>query len=175
MELFRFREMLGDPEVNGDVDRDWSALESSYEASLPGDYKTFVSAYGPGCVNDQLYLFHPRAAGGDEGLGLESLWQQAAYAYGELSRSNPEMYPYPVYPAKGGCVPVARSISGNYVFLMPLAEGAQEWCVVVDMGEWITLEMSFTDFLWAALREELFVPVIEGEPSFERIGGVEPY
>ncbi len=175
MELFRFREILGTPHVNGDVRRDWIAQESSYGGSLPDDYKDVVSAYGPGCINDQLYLFHPRAVGGDEGLGLDLLWKQAARTYGELSRSNPEMYPYPVYPMKGGCVPVARSISGNYVFLMPPSEGTEEWCVAVDMGEWVVLEMSFTDFLWAALLEELPIPVIEGEPSFERVGIVEPY
>lgn len=157
------------------MQRDWITQESSYGGSLPGDYKGLVSAYGPGCINDQLYLFHPRAAGGEEGLGLDLLWQQAAHTYSELSRSDPEMYPYPVYPAKGGCVPVARSTSGNCVFLMPPSEETQEWRIAVDMGEWVVLEMSFTDFLWSALVEELPIPVIEGNPSFECVGTVEPY
>lgn len=38
------------------------------------------------------------------------------------------------------------------------------------MGAWFVFDMTFTDFLRAALRDELDVPVIQGEPSFERIG-----
>ena len=86
------------------------------------------------------------------------------------------MYPYPVYPTPGGCIPIARSTSGNHVFLAPpiaTEPDERDWSVVVDMGQWVHLPMSFTDFLWAALRGELDVPVIEGDPSFESIGVVE--
>lgn len=160
--------------LNGDVQRDWRALEERFTVSLPYDYKEFVTAYGPGCVNDQLYLFHPRAADGDDSLRLETLWEQASYAFSELRRSAPEMYPYPVYPATGGLVPVARSISGNHVFITPPPAGGNAWSVILEMGQWIPVQMSFTEFMWAALREELGIPIIEGEPKFEQIGTVEP-
>ncbi|WP_405931274.1 SMI1/KNR4 family protein [Streptomyces sp. NBC_00827] len=172
--ISRFREFLGQPSANGDVECDWGVLEERTRVTLPYDYKEFVTAYGPGSVNGQLYLFHPRAVDGDQGLRLEYLWDQAGYAYRELTLSNPDLYPYPVYPAKGGCVPIARSVSGNHVLLMPPGEGSEEWRVVFDMGQWVVLEMNFTDFLWAAPREELFVPVIDGEPCFERIGDIDP-
>lgn len=174
MEISRFRELLGQPPVNGDVERDWRLLEARSRTALPNDYKKFVTAYGPGCVNDQLYVFHPRAAGGDERLHLEALWEQASYAYSELSRNAPEMYPYPVRPEHGGCIPVARSVSGNHVFLAPPGVAGREWSVLLDMGQWVSLSMSCTDFLWLALRGELEVPVIEGEPSFQSVGTVEP-
>ncbi|MFF3329347.1 SMI1/KNR4 family protein [Streptomyces sp. NPDC002888] len=153
--------------------RDWQALEAQSGLILPDDYKEFVSAYGPGCVNDQLYVFHPRAAGGSEGLRLEILWEQASSAYSELSREAEEMYPYPIHPEPNGCVPIARSTSGNHVFLSPGRTGGADWFVVLDMGQWIPLQMSFTEFLWAALHEELDVPVIEGEPMFDPVGFVE--
>ncbi|MEU5825952.1 SMI1/KNR4 family protein [Streptomyces sp. NPDC047803] len=175
MDILRFRELLGRPQVDGTVQSDWEGLESRHGVSLPTDYKEFVSAFGPGCLNGQLYVFHPRASGGDDGLRLESLWRQAAQTYGTLYQSDPEMYPYSMYPADGGCIAVARSISGNYVFLLPDKSRAHHWSVVVEMGEWAVLEMSFTDFLWAALNEELYVPVLEGEPSFEPIGGLEAF
>ncbi len=173
MGLSRIGEFLGPPLVNGNVNRDWEETERRYGAVLPADYKQFVSAYGPGCINEQLYIFHPRAARGEDGLRLESLWEQAALAYGELSRSHPEMYPYPVHPAPGGCVAVARSISGNHVFLMPPSDGVSEWRVVVEMGQWFVLELKFTEFLRQALNGELFLPVIGGDPSFEPLGSVE--
>ncbi|MGW4750725.1 SMI1/KNR4 family protein, partial [Streptomyces sp. NPDC004290] len=174
MDISRFCELLGQPSVNGDMGRDWQELEVRTGVSLPDEYKRFVSAYGPGCVNDQLYLFHPRAVEGGEGLRLESLWEQASFAYAELSRSVPEMYPHPVHPAVGGCVPVARSVSGNHVFLAPPQIVGGGWSVVLEMGDWLSLPMSFTEFLWAALRGELGIPVIEGEASFEPVGAVEP-
>ncbi|MFE4409346.1 SMI1/KNR4 family protein [Streptomyces sp. NPDC056821] len=152
------------------MEQDWQELGMNSGLNLPVDYKQFVTAYGPGRVNGQLYLFHPRAAVAGEGLHLESLWEQASSAYFELSQNAPEMYPFRVYPEPGGCVPIARSISGNHVFLAPPGTGGSDWSVVVDMGEWIQLPMSFTEFLWAALNGDLDVPVIEGEPMFEPIG-----
>ncbi|MFF9778898.1 SMI1/KNR4 family protein [Streptomyces sp. NPDC013978] len=149
-------------------------MEADLTERLPEDYKEFVTAYGPGCISDQLYLFHPRAAGGDQGLNLYLLWEQASSAFAELSRSHPELYPFAVHPAPGGCLPVCRSISGNHVFIQPPVNPGEGWSVIVEMGEWARLDMSFTDFLWSALRGELDVPIIEGDASFERVGVVEP-
>lgn len=70
---FQFRELLGAPLVNGNTAADWEATERTIHITLPVDYKEFVSAYGPGCISNQVYLFHPRAAIGDHGLRLESL------------------------------------------------------------------------------------------------------
>ncbi|MFE3163347.1 SMI1/KNR4 family protein [Streptomyces sp. NPDC059224] len=174
MELSRFRELLGEPSVNGDVERDWWALEGRAGIELPDDYKAFVSAYGSGCLNDQFYLFHPRGVAGDDGLRLESLWEQAGYAYAELSRNAPDMYPYAVYPAADGCLPIARSSSGNHIFLSPSNGEGNGWSVVIDMGAWVELPLPFTDFLWAALRGGLEIPLVRGEASFEPMGALEP-
>ncbi|GBP98878.1 hypothetical protein SSP531S_02710 [Streptomyces spongiicola] len=123
--VFRFHELLGPSQVNGDVDRDWVRLESVFGYTLPGDYKQFVSAYGPGCVNDQLSLFHPRAARGDGGLNLEDLWGRVAQAHDVLRRNHPDMYPYEVYPSKGGIyrlVDLSPEIT-SFSLRRPLAQG----------------------------------------------------
>lgn len=117
VELSRLSEMLGFPQVNGDVSRDWSELEEGCGFALPDDYKEFVSAYGPGCINEQLYLFHPRATRGEDGLRLDMLWQQASFAYGELSLSHPEMYPYPVHPVPGDVSRLRGRCQGITFFL----------------------------------------------------------
>ncbi|WP_327268042.1 SMI1/KNR4 family protein [Streptomyces sp. NBC_01218] len=173
MELSQFREVLGAPVVNGDVNQDWREVESAYGAGLPEDYKNFISAYGPGCINDQLYIFHPRASGGEQGLRLSSLWEQVSSSYRELSRQDPDLYPYSVYPADGGLVPIARSISGNIVHLSPTGTGGAGWGVAVEMGGWVMIEQCFSDFLWAALNGELAIPILEGEARFEPLGNVE--
>ncbi|MFD7768267.1 hypothetical protein [Streptomyces sp. NPDC059787] len=56
---------------------------------------------------------------------------------------------------------------------MPPSDGVPEWRVVVEMGQWFVLDMQFTEFLRQALNGELFLPVIEGDPSFESLGSVE--
>ncbi|MGC5542939.1 SMI1/KNR4 family protein [Streptomyces griseus] len=172
VENSQFRELLGAPLVNGDTVADWEGVERMCNITLPADYKEFVSTYGPGCINDQVYLFHPRAARGDHGLRLESLWGQASYSYGELAQSDPHSHRHPIHPEEGGYFAVARSISGNHIFLVPPDENRRQWQVAVEMGAWFIFEMTFADFLWAALREELDVPVIQGEPSFEQIVGI---
>ncbi|MEV5580500.1 SMI1/KNR4 family protein [Streptomyces parvus] len=169
---FQFREILGVPLVNGDTAADWEAIERTNHITLPVDYKEFVSAYGPGCINDQICLFHPRAERGDHGLHLESLWEQASLSHAELTRSDPHSRRHPIYPEEGGYFAVARSISGNHIFLVPPGENRKQWQVAVEMGAWFIFEMTFADFLWAALREELHIPVIQGDPSFEQIGGI---
>lgn len=43
---------------------DWVAVESALGVELPGDYKHFVDAYGPGAVNDHLLVCAPDASAG---------------------------------------------------------------------------------------------------------------
>ncbi|MEV0897196.1 SMI1/KNR4 family protein [Actinoplanes sp. NPDC049802] len=43
---------------------DWSAVEMALGVQLPGDYKAFVDAYGPGAVNDHLLICAPDASVG---------------------------------------------------------------------------------------------------------------
>ncbi|MFJ4682341.1 SMI1/KNR4 family protein [Streptomyces sp. NPDC091377] len=173
MEISRFHDVIGPPALGGDVRSDWGPVESRAGLSLPADYKEFVSAYGPGSLNDQLYLFHPRAVDDENGLRLEFLWRQAAYEYEQLSLVDPELAPQPVHPTRGGLVPVARSISGNHVFLAPPDHPGGEWSVVLDLGTWVFLPMTFTDFLWAALHGELEAPILEGAPFFKTEGAME--
>ncbi|MFE2044561.1 hypothetical protein ACFXAZ_27285 [Streptomyces sp. NPDC059477] len=174
MEISRFHDVIGPPPLGGDVRSDWGPVESRTGRSLPADYKEFVSAYGPGSLNGQLYLFHPRAADGENGLRLEFLWQEAGYVYEQMSLIDPESVPSPVYPSHGGLVPVARSISGNHVFLAPPAHADENWSVALEMGAWVFLPMMFTEFLWAALHGRLEAPILEGEPTFEAEGDMEP-
>ncbi|MFI9105870.1 SMI1/KNR4 family protein [Streptomyces fildesensis] len=172
MDVSRFRSLIGEPLINGDVENDWSQFESEIGVDFPADYKNFISAYGPCCLSDQLLLFHPKGEEGDWGLNLRDLIRNSTEAYSALVGGHPEMYPYPIYPQRLGGIPVGRTSGGNHLLIVPPASVDGGWEVLVDMGEWAHFEMSFTDFLWLALREELFVPVIEGDLSYEVVGGV---
>ncbi|MFI5930687.1 hypothetical protein [Actinoplanes sp. NPDC051494] len=43
---------------------DWTAVETAVGAVLPGDYKRFVDAYGPGAIDDHLLVCAPGATPG---------------------------------------------------------------------------------------------------------------
>ncbi|MEU7025580.1 SMI1/KNR4 family protein [Streptomyces sp. NPDC015232] len=167
--LARFRSLLGDPLWLGDPEAEWRDFEERHALSLPFEYKEFVSAYGPGCLNDQMLIFHP---GGDpdEGLNLDWLLKSVHSSHVTLRSESPELHPFPMHPDRGGLVPVGRSYGGNHLLLAPPSPGNHDWQVVVDMGEWASFDMSFMDFLWRALRGETHLPVLSGEPSFEIIG-----
>ncbi|MFF2774197.1 SMI1/KNR4 family protein [Streptomyces sp. NPDC058052] len=172
MDVSRFHSLIGPPRRNGDVERDWADFESRIAVELPGDYKAFVSAYGSGCVNDQVLLFHPRGDK-EEGLNLDALIRSAGSNYAVLAESGPEHKPFPLHPERGGCVAIGRSYGGNHLFLSPPGPDRDRWSVVVEMGEWAVFDMSFTEFLWKALNEETYLPVVEGEPSFEPLGALD--
>lgn len=140
--------------------------------SLPEDYKNFISAYGPCSLNDNLLLFHPRGETGGRGLNLGKFLEDVSDTYECLNEEDPDEYPYPVHPAEGGFFPIGRTSSGNHLFLRPPARGEQPWGVVVHMGDWAFLDMSFTEFLYLGLSGELFIPLFEGEPTYEVVGSV---
>ncbi|MEU8621490.1 SMI1/KNR4 family protein [Streptomyces sp. NPDC048623] len=166
VDLSRFRSLLGDPLWLGNPETEWRDFEERNSLSLPFEYKEFVSAYGPGCLNDQMLIFHPDGDP-DEGLSLDWLLASVHASYAALRSDSPELYPFPVHPDRGGLIPVGRSYGGNYLLLAPPAPDKRDWQVVVDMGEWASFDMSFTDFLWRALRRDIYLPVFSGEPSFE--------
>ncbi|MFI1967677.1 SMI1/KNR4 family protein [Streptomyces cinnamoneus] len=164
--------LLGRPQVNGDVDQDWEEFERSVGMSLPEDYKEFISAYGPCCLNDNLLLFHPRGETGDQGLNLGEFLEDVADVYECLKEEDPDEYPYLIYPERGGFFPVGRTSSGNHLFLRPPQPDVESWGIVIHIGEWEFLDMSFTEFLSLGLSGELFVPLFDGEPTFEVVGSV---
>ncbi|MER5966558.1 SMI1/KNR4 family protein [Streptomyces sp. NPDC002057] len=172
MDISRFHGIIGPPRRNGDVDRDWTDFEQRISLRLPADYKNFISVYGSGCLNNQFLLFHPK---GDleNGLNIDLLLRSAYSAYSTLAERSPELKPFPLHPERGGCIAIGRSHGGNYLFLSPPGPECSRWRVVVEMGEWVTFDMSFTEFLWKALNDEIYLPVIEGKPSFDPLGAID--
>ncbi|GAA2584413.1 hypothetical protein GCM10010435_72800 [Winogradskya consettensis] len=65
-DLAELVELLGLPPLDTVRRRssDWGAVETVLGAELPGDYKRFVDAYGPGVVDDHLFVCAPDAAVG---------------------------------------------------------------------------------------------------------------
>ncbi|MEV6957543.1 SMI1/KNR4 family protein [Streptomyces sp. NPDC051183] len=171
VELSRFREVIGAPEVQGSLAGDWGQVELNLGFELPIDYKEFISSYGSGELMGVMLLFHPRGIAGDEGLSLSELWRTASDTYEALARTNSGAPSFPIHPTVGGLIPIGRSISGNHLFLVPPQTAGGVWNVAMEAGELVFFDMGFTDFIWAGLHGEVY-PLLDGEPHFERMGAL---
>ncbi len=170
MEISAFVEFFGPPLYDRSVERDWEEFENLVGIQMPSDYKEFVSAYGPCCINDTLLIFHP-AAPRDGSLNLFEEVGNVVDQYRFLRAVQSYEKPYPIYPEPGGCIPVARTTGGNQVFLKPPSGEAPTWSLVVEMGEWVDFPSDFTYFLYRATVGDLYVPfMVDLDVSFEAVG-----
>ncbi|TDC80487.1 SMI1/KNR4 family protein [Streptomyces hainanensis] len=176
MDLSVFVRLIGAPlYVDRSLREDWSEYEEIVGCVLPSDYKRFMSAYGPGCIGDTLLLFHPKVNRGDSDLNLFDELEGVAGTYAELRRQGNFAHPFPVYPERGGCLPVGRTSGGNQLFLHPSTSESDNWGIVLDLGEWVHYPWGFAYFLHQALSGCLDVPFLaEQELSFEPVGVLLP-
>jgi hypothetical protein len=70
--------ILGLPPVAAEASAgsDWSPVERTLGAALPGDYKRFVEAYGAGMVDDHIIVCAPRAPHKPADLVRHNTWAQ---------------------------------------------------------------------------------------------------
>lgn len=158
MDVADFLELLGPPALNSDPNGDWAQFESEKGLELPGDYKRFVSAYGPCEIYSDLYVSHPRGVI----LSLEGLINRVFSEFEALRGDFPDKYPYTTFPEAGGLLPVAETVAGTQVNLLPPTGGGAMWTVVVNwQGWWSHYPYGFTDFLYRALQFDPEIPLFE--------------
>jgi hypothetical protein len=68
---------------------DWSSVETALGVDLPGDYKRFVDAYGPGLIDDHLTVCAPDAAADWADLMRHNAWSQECV---RLDFAGPDSY-----------------------------------------------------------------------------------
>ncbi|MFC8450245.1 SMI1/KNR4 family protein [Kitasatospora sp. NPDC057223] len=134
------RETLGSPRKYSTIEV-WEEIEREFGISLPGDYKGFISAYGPGQIGRFLTLLHP-------GSGEDSL----SYLHKALAPSYralfPQKIPYPILPEKDGALLWGLTDEGDACFLIPI--NPNQWAVGIwfrQWAEWWESEDSFSDWM----------------------------
>jgi hypothetical protein len=147
---------------------DWSTVERSLGAGLPGDYKKLVDAYGPGSFNGFLWLVQPMPG---SHLDLVARRDTALSTLRTLQEMGEEL-PHP--PDR--LLPWAVSIDGDTCYWLREPEDSpDEWRVVANESrgpEWEDFPGPATDFLLAVLSGTLRTPVFpddfpSGKPTFE--------
>ncbi|WP_327376317.1 SMI1/KNR4 family protein [Streptomyces sp. NBC_01216] len=169
MGLERFAEFIGPPELNSDISSDWLEFEGERGFSLPRDYKEFVSAYGPCEIYGDLYVSHPRGSV----LNLGGFVDRVSREFNSIRLDFPEKYPYSIFPEPGGLFPIAETMAGTQINILPAGEGPDDWVTVVNwQGWWSEYSFGFTEFLLGALSGDSGIPLFED--GF-RDGSVLPY
>ncbi|MCG8916360.1 hypothetical protein L6E12_11220 [Actinokineospora sp. PR83] len=122
---------------------DWQAVESALGLTLPSDYKAIVEALPDGVFRADFRLIRPD---GDDYLGysryrLEDMRQWRT--------SEPERFPYPIYPEEEGVLPVAQG-AGNAFIFWQVVEPPTTWRLIVtdeEFTHWSEFDGGLVDFL----------------------------
>jgi hypothetical protein len=172
----RFSTLLGNPTLNNDVNEDWAEFEAEFRISLPRDYKTFMSAYGPGEVRGHMIFFHPKAPREPDSLSLAHEIETYAEADRYVRSMDSSCIGWPIYPEHGWAMPIARAMTGEQLLLRPAsAEKADPVFILNWRHGWDEYDMSFNKLMETGLTGTLDPPLFakaEGQPNFARIGRV---
>jgi SMI1-KNR4 cell-wall len=105
----------------------WPGVEAELGTTLPQDYKEFITLYGYGEFNDLFEVmtpFHP-----DPRDTLVAAYPLYLESYNDGRDSMPEACPYPMFPERGGLLPMATDSNGNTMFW--LTEGEPDRWILV--------------------------------------------
>lgn len=132
---------------------DWTETESHLGTALPGDYKAFVDAYGPGAVCDELVAFHPDAPS----ALLPRMRRTHALFAARRERAGGDLrdHPHPFHPEPGGLISWGYDPSGDEHFFLPCDPDPARWKIVTMVHEvgCTTFNGSFSAFVLAFVRE----------------------
>lgn len=114
---------------------DWNRVESEMGTSLPSDYKEYVYWFGPGHIEDFLYIYVPGVE--DENINLAygpDLIRESFNRRGRLSRQmNMEFrQPYPIFPEKCGWLPWGHTIDGDHLFWVTSRGEPDDWTIAAS-------------------------------------------
>lgn len=154
---------LGEPQFNDFSTSTWRKIEGELGISLPGDYRSFASAYGPCVLFGVLYMSHPKGVA----LNLSKFVARVTAETRESRSISPEEFPYPLFPEPGGAIPVAENFEGDRVYLYPPRKVGDGWTVLVNReARWTWHPVGFFEFILSALDDSSDIRLIDRD-SFE--------
>ncbi|WP_037911378.1 hypothetical protein [Actinacidiphila yeochonensis] len=165
--LQKLQSLLGEPSRRTTAPDDWDEIERHVGSALPGDFTTFLDAYGSGVISGELVVFHPR---GSSPLLERMLKTHALFTERRdrnLDRGDFEHVPYPFHPEAGGLISWGYDYSGDEHFFLPCDPDPDRWKIVTMAHEegCETFDGPFSSFALAFVKRLLDV---------DRYHGVEP-
>lgn len=135
--------------------KDWEVTEAELETSLPSDYKELIDRMGGGYIDKYMYILEPNCR--NEHYDLVDFTD-------ERTETNATVWKMEAKPPElqiegSFVIPWATTGNGENLFWRCLpGQHPDEWTVILNQGRdwtWEHHEMSYTDFLYAALKKEI--------------------
>ncbi|GLY80045.1 hypothetical protein [Actinoallomurus iriomotensis] len=151
---------------------DWEVVEKSLGLPVPQDFKELINRFPPGRFQGAIRLSVPDDHGNGTELtgGLKFVLEDMR----QWRQDEPERFPFPLYPEKGGVVPWACGSHGETFFWLAGGPDPDKWQVVgCEFSEmrWEIFPMSATQFITGyvtgSLNSTLFAVSGIERPSFE--------
>ncbi|MBD2806964.1 SMI1/KNR4 family protein [Xenorhabdus sp. ZM] len=114
------------PNDNGQGEK-WPLIDESL--SFPKDYIEFITLYGTGRINDFITIFNLFSE--DDYLNF---FRQKEWIIGDfqsLVESDPDYFPFILYPNENGLLPIGVTDNGDYIFWVVSSENSDLWHVAV--------------------------------------------
>jgi hypothetical protein len=92
----------------------WNSAERELGTALPDDYKSFVSVFGGGRIDDFLTIYSPFAQA--EHVNLVQRHRRDLNAEEEIRKWLPGQRSYDLYPAPGGLLGFGSTDNGDLLF-----------------------------------------------------------
>jgi SUKH superfamily protein len=154
---------------------DWTKVEEGLNVALPTGYKELVGLYGPGSIDEFLWLYSPAAMNPSLNLirliddTLEALRSARGDPGHELPGiavpPAPETVPFPIYPEPGGLLPWAGTDNGDMVY-WETTGSADDWRIVVSasrLDRWFVTVGPAADWLLRVLSRHERVPMFPND------------
>ncbi|MDC9605799.1 MULTISPECIES: SMI1/KNR4 family protein [Xenorhabdus] len=141
------------PNENGH-DEKWPLIDDIH--SFPKDYIDFITQYGTGRIADFITIFNPFSE--DEDLNFFSQKEWVIEDFNSLVESDPDYYPFILYPDINGLLPIGVTDNGDYIFWVASSDNSDLWNVALIAARAPEVEYrqeNFTDFLEGILSRKI--------------------
>ena len=133
----------------------WSEVEKVLGSSLPKDYKTFISTYGTGGIDNFIWILTPFVS--DENVNFFGRSEIIRDAYLESKQQFPQYYTHNVFPENGGILPWGYTDNGDELYWLTNQE-PETWTIIVYESRssvYHEYPMSMTEFLFRIVSKNL--------------------
>ncbi|MDC9616144.1 SMI1/KNR4 family protein [Xenorhabdus khoisanae] len=141
------------PNENGEGEK-WLLIDEQHV--FPKDYIDFITQYGTGRIADFITIFNPFSADDDLNFFKQKEW--IIEDFQSLVESDPDYYPFILYPDTNGLLPVGVTDNGDYIFWIVSSDDSDSWNIAVIAARAPEVEYrqeSFTDFLAGVLSRKI--------------------
>lgn len=105
----------------------WPLIDNNF--SFPKDYIEFITQYGVGKIDNFLTVFNPFSDNENLNFFKQKKWVIDDFI--ELTESDPDYYPFILYPKVNGLLPIGITDNGDYLFWIVSSDNSDSWNIAV--------------------------------------------